>query len=111
MLYPSDEQRLLNTVASLDPATAQNRLTGVRDRDLAIAISRLTEQEQNSLLQRIPPPKAQRVREELAREPHLRITLHTYRQLLGGVISRLQGATAGGPGRSYLRPTGPCSRY
>ena len=96
-------QRLLALITALGPAGAQNTLMRLSDRELAIALTHMEESECDRVFVHLSSAKTKRVREEVALQRGLRITVAQYRQVVEAVLSQLRSRGAA-PARSYIRP-------
>jgi len=74
------------------------------DREIALALGSLEEEDIASALSRIPQQKARRVREELRYQKRLRITEEQYRRMVERIIAAVSGGPPSAPPRSYIRP-------
>jgi Mg/Co/Ni transporter MgtE len=101
-MVPHEE--LLRIVRSLPRTDVQNRLMSVTDREMALAMMYLPDNDRNFLLSYVSRQKSDRVREELRLQEHIRIT---YGQYLRGITNVIESFRSPGPVKSmksYLRP-------
>ncbi|MDA3941419.1 MAG: hypothetical protein PF693_19290 [Spirochaetia bacterium] len=84
-------------------ADMQNILMRVSDRELAICMLYLSDQDEIFLLSFLPPVKQNRIKQEQGYLERLNIRYPQYRTVIDDVILRLQGISGGGI-RSYVRP-------
>lgn len=99
-------QRVLDTLRALDPPTAQNRLLRVADRDLALAMIYMSDWQHDFVLRFVGGSKGDRVRQELDRYLHVRVT---YEQHLIAVdtVARVAEGRSAPTVRAYYRPIRP----
>ena len=84
-------------------ANIQNILMRISDRELAICMLYLSENDEISLLSFLPNTKQNRIKQEQGYLNRLNIRYPQYRTVIDDVILRLQGMSGGGI-RSYVRP-------
>lgn len=97
------DRRLLKLLRSLPASDVQNRLMRITDREIAVALLYLVDEERNYVLSFLGGAKKRRVEEEIEYTDRMRIRYPQYRIMIESVIEQL-GGTGGGPVRSYLRP-------
>jgi flagellar motor switch protein FliG len=98
-------EKLVAYVNRLDRIELQNRLMGVTDRELAMALRGIPEPDRDSVLSHVSHAKRRRVREEIALHERLSIADEQFAGATDRVIARLEGPKRGRAGtRSYLRP-------
>ena len=101
-MTPND--RLLGIVRALPMVEKQNRLSRIGDREIALAMKHMRDSDRNAILACLPPPKAKRIREELALHARLRITYQDYLKAVELVSESVSGARRQRTLGSYLRP-------
>ncbi len=97
-------QRIISAVEAVGHVTAQNKLMGVNDRDLAIAVERMSEDEQGIIFANISRSKRQRIEEEIERQSHVNVTHGQYILSAEAVVAALLSRKPGYSTKSYLRP-------
>ncbi len=100
-MTPNDE--FVKKVRYLSLPELQNRLMKAADREIALSMMYMAEEDRNYILSVLPGPKQKRVREELALHEHLRIRYAQYRMALDALAEIITGTGKGGL-RSYLKP-------
>lgn len=98
------QHRLLELLEKLPAVQAQNRLMGCTDRDVALALIGMSDEDAERVLAPISPRKAQRVREERALEERRHVDPRHIVSALTTVIAALRGERNRAARRSYLRP-------
>lgn len=98
------QSALLRLLEALSRVEAHNRLMASPDRDLAISMLFMSGDERESILCRIAPAKAARVRDEISLQERLQIRQDHYEATLEGLLVRIGGATRAPIVRSYIRP-------
>jgi hypothetical protein len=91
----------LEATRAAPPATAQARLLSSADRDLAVILWALAEEERAEVLALVGSAKATRLSDELERMAHVRLPPET----VGAVARHLSAHVSGD------RPLGPASRF
>ena len=84
-------------------ADVQNILMRISDRELAISMIYMEEDDVTFLLSFLPVVKQDRVKQEQIYVDRLNLRYPQYRTVIDDVILRLQGLSGGGI-RSYVRP-------
>lgn len=100
----SPHQRLIRIIRSLPPEVAQNRLLRTSDRELALSMMYLDDNERASILSMVSMQKERRIQEELTLHERLHITYKQYRIAIEHVIEKLMTARGNSSFKSYLRP-------
>ena len=111
----TDNERLLAVLRSRRPVQVQNGLMKCADREIALALGRMEEEDIASALSRIPQQKARRVREELRYQKRLknhrsglrRPALRAPQELHPASRQKAVVRKARLIGRCYLMPTRP----
>ena len=96
--------RIITAVEAVGHITAQNKLMGVNDRDLAIALERMSEDERHVIFANISRSKRQRVEEEIERQSHVNVTYAQYILSAEAIVATLLSKKPGYSTKSYLRP-------
>jgi len=87
-----------------DPFTkVQNILMRISDRELAISMLYLSEEDETFMLSLLSVVKQNRIKQEQVYLKGLHLRYPQYRTVIDDVILRLQGMSGGGI-RSYVRP-------
>lgn len=97
-------ERLIGIIKKLPRQTAQNRLLGTTDREIALSMMYLPEQDRLYIYTLLSGKKAQRIREEIILHERLHITYKQYRIAVEQVIDKLTRPNVKSSFRSYLRP-------
>lgn len=74
------------------------------DRDVALAMLYMNDEERDSVLSRVAPVKAARVREELLLQERLQITQDQYEMTVENLVARVSRSSRPRSVRSYIRP-------
>lgn len=98
------QRSLLELSHSLPEVQVQNRLMGCTDRDLALALDGMSDDEIEELLSRIAGSKAARVREEVRLEASRHVESRYSVAALQTVIRSLESNRSVRGQRSYFRP-------
>lgn len=97
---------LLSLIVKSDSPELRRRLSAVKDRDIAVSLTYFSDFERNILFSRLPPAKAERVRETMERNAGIKY--EDYRKIIIGVILYLSASGASGGGSavpdSWYRP-------
>ena len=101
---PFPERELARLLMALPRIEIQNRLLKVSDRELALAMLNLDENERSGIYAAVSPEKIRRLREELSMLRRLRVHREDYLTALARVISVLEGRPYTEVLRSYIRP-------
>lgn len=101
------QKRLIELVRSLPAVQVQNRLMASTDRDIALALAGMADEEEATVLAHLAPRKADRVREELALEERRRVDEKHIVSSLDVLIASLLGDRTMTGRRSYVRPRRP----
>lgn len=101
------QRRLLSLVRQSPRVQVQNRLMACTDRDVALSLTGMSEEEADAILSCVSSRKAERVREErrLADRRHLDEKHIVFS--INVLIASLQSDRAVAGRRSYLRPRRP----
>lgn len=99
----SPEQRLLKIMKVLPHAEVHNRLMRITDRELAICMLYIEENQRPAILNLLGSVKRQRVIQEIGYVSHLRLRYPQYRMVIEKVIGVISGQDEGNI-RSYIRP-------
>lgn len=102
----SPNDRLASALRALGPVEAQNRLMRLGDREIALSMMYMSDRDRGALLALLPPPKAQRVHDEMVLHRRLVIRYDQYVTAVNAVLSSLQESRRAAF-RSYLRPRRP----
>ncbi len=94
----------MELVRTLPAVQVQNRLMASADRDIALALAGMADEEEAAVLSHLAPRKADRVREELALEERRRVDEKHIVYSLDLLIASLIGDRALTGRRSYVRP-------
>jgi hypothetical protein len=97
------DRRLLKLLRLMPASDVQNRLMRITDREIAVSLLYLVQEERAFVLSFLGGAKRRRVEEEIEYTDRMRIRYPQYRVMIESVISQL-GGSGGGPVRSYLRP-------
>jgi hypothetical protein len=97
------DRRLLKLLRSMPASEVQNRLMRITDREIAVSLLYLVQDERRYVLSFLGGAKRRRVEEEVEYTDRMRIRYPQYRIMIENVIAQL-GGSGGGPLRSYLRP-------
>ncbi|MFW5826991.1 MAG: hypothetical protein ACOCU4_02805 [Alkalispirochaeta sp.] len=95
---------ILDLLRVLPAVDCQNRLMGVSDRDLSMALIYASDQECEQVLSHVGGSKGHRVRLEIARCRRSRTQRLHYETAVAVVVKALQGARVTAP-KSYYRPS------
>ena len=99
---PND--KLVSLIRTLPRVELHNRLMVTSDRELALSMLYMNDEDRVLLLKQVTKGKAGRIEEEMQLQTRLRITYVQYRMAIENVIERLT-VTKGSPSlKSYLRP-------
>jgi hypothetical protein len=98
------QHRLADLARELPSVQVQNRLMACTDRDVALALVGMTEEDAESVLRHLSPRKAGRIREERALEERRRVDEKHVIFSLNLLIASLEGERALPGRRSYVRP-------
>jgi hypothetical protein len=101
------QKSLLRLVAKLPVVQVQNRLMACTDRDFALALVGLEEEDAEHLLALVSPPKARRVREETRLQEKRHVEGEYVVVALKSIILSLESNRTIAGQRSYLRPRRP----
>jgi hypothetical protein len=97
------EERIQRALRSTAPGLLQARLAAVPDRNLAIAVKGLGEEDRMKILSIIPPAKRLRVDQELEYTARLKITSGQIRGMAEALAGALEGDS--GPARgTWIAP-------
>lgn len=88
----------------MPPADAQNRLMRIADREIALSMTRMGDEDRRFVLNLIARAKARRIQEEFGFQRHLRVRYDHYRAAIENVMRQLENAAPTAPLKSYLRP-------
>lgn len=97
----------MELVRTLPAVQVQNRLMASTDRDIALALAGMADEDEAAVLAHLAPRKADRVREELALEERRRVDEKHIVYSLDLLIASLVGDRALTGRRSYVRPRRP----
>ena len=98
------QHQLLEAIAELPAVQVQNRLMACTDRDVALAMVGLTDEEADSIVSRVSPRKAARVRDEHRLEERRHVDEKHIIYALNVLINSLRGDRPMAGRRSYVRP-------
>jgi hypothetical protein len=104
------QKTLLELAANRPEHQVQNRLMACPDRQLAIALLGMDPDEVDSIVSRIAPVKAKRVREELSLAAVRGLDMPTRMRILKRLVDSLREDQQVRGERSYLRPRQPRGR-
>ena len=100
------QQRLLETLRELTPTERQNRLMRIGDREIAMAVTHMSEADRTFVLTHIAPQKTARVRDELRLQARMAIRPRDYLAAVAHVRSCLISTATRAVLGSYIRPRG-----
>jgi hypothetical protein len=89
---------------SVGRVEAQNRLMGMTDRELAMAMMYMEDRDRSRIFSSLSPSKAGRVREEIRLHGRLNIRYNQYLLAVDQVCSALAKSRPNSPFKSYIRP-------
>lgn len=101
------QHRLLELLEKLPAVHVQNRLMASGDRDVALALAGMSDEDADRVLRFLSLPKASRVREERALEERRHVEEKHIAASLSVLIASLEGRRAVPGRRSYVRPRRP----
>ncbi len=96
--------RLLHYLRIISPVEAHNRLMASPDRDIALGMMYMNDDERNEILARLAPAKASRVVEEVRLQERLQIRQDHYETAVSNLLSRISGTGKPSFSGSYIRP-------
>ena len=96
--------RLVQILRGISPVQVQNTLMRRNDREIALAMSRMVEDDREFALSHLPKAKAQRIREEITYQKRLKVTEEQYERIVESLINVLSGGNERGATQSYIRP-------
>ena len=105
-IKPPPDRLLLNLIIKSDSPEIRRRFSSLKDRDIAASLTYFSEFERGIIFSKLPPAKADRVREAIERNAAVRY--EDYSKIIKGVISYL--SASGGSGgeapipSSWYRP-------
>jgi cytosine/adenosine deaminase-related metal-dependent hydrolase len=102
----SPVQRLLETFRGMEPADRQNRLMRLGDREIAMAMTHMKEEDRDLLLSCLGRAKVQRIRDEMRLQARLAVSQRDYLKALALVEHGLGSAGGRAALGSYIRPRG-----
>ena len=105
-------ERIVSLIRTLPRVQVQNALMRRSDREIGVAMMQMTDEDREFALAFLPQAKADRVRDEVAYQRRLKITLEQYERVAQIVVNALTGV--GGTGKtstSYVRPRNDRRRY
>ncbi len=88
----------------MQKVVVQNRLMRSCDRQIALSMMFMAEDDRAFLLSLLPAAKVRRIREELQLQNRLKITYDQYKKAVTALIEGVMSDRAGDSVRSYLRP-------
>lgn len=97
-------ERIFAAIQTAGHIRAQNRLMAASDRDLAIVLDPMSEDERCVIYAKISRAKRRRVEEEVERQGHVNVTYAQYVRSADCVVAVLIGSGPAIATRSYLRP-------
>jgi hypothetical protein len=103
------QKSLLRLVAKLPVVQVQNRFMSCTDRDFALALMGLQDEDAEHLLALVSPSKANRVREEVRLQEARHVEGEHVVVALKSIILSLESNRTVAGRRSYLRPRRPRS--
>ncbi len=100
----SYQDRILDLVRAVPPVDVQNRLMTADDGALAMAMLYMGDMDREKILGFISRAKAERVREEVRRNDHVRILYSQYETAASTIIRKLSGDRNVKSAKRYYRP-------
>ena len=101
-MEPNDE--FVRLVRSFKRVDAQNRLMSMADREIALAVMCMEDDDRSYLLSLLSPAKSSRVCEEIELQERLAIGFKQYLKAVEHAIGKLQAPGRTSSIKSYLRP-------
>ncbi len=86
------------------PAMAQSRLLNTKDRDLAVVLSVLEEEERSEVFARVSPAKTARLRGEVEHMRHVHLDAETIERIAAHLAEHISGERALSSASRYFRP-------
>ena len=97
-------ERLLKVIRTVPRVSLQNRLLRMTDREIAVSMMFMEENDRNSIFDILSSRKRNRVKEELLLHQRLRINYNQYLTVIEHVVQQLTREHIKPGSRSYLRP-------
>ena len=97
-------QRLVAALQGMPRVDRQNRLMGISDREIAVAMMYMEDRDRNHIFAVISPVKSRRIQEELRLHERLTIRYDDYVKAVQEVLGRLESGPQKSRFKSYLRP-------
>jgi len=97
------DRQLLRYMRTLTGTEIQNRLMRLADRDIALSVLHLEEEEQSFVISFLGKTKRERVQQELSYIRRMRIQYDQYRSAMQRVLDTFRKG-GGSSRRSYIRP-------
>ena len=106
---PAPHRKIVELLKAIPAVDAQNRLLRLGDKEIAMSLLYMAENEQKTVISLLGESKGRRVWDELERQIRSHVAAPYYEAAVRTVIRTLEGATVDAP-KSYYRPTASYSR-
>jgi hypothetical protein len=97
-------QRLVGIVRRLPSVEAHNRLMGLTDREIAMCLAYMGDDDRCYFLNLLAPAKAGRIEEERRLQKRLNVRYDQYLKTIENVIRKVEKKGGAESFRSYIRP-------